>query len=173
MREIEVKILEVDRSEVERTLRKLGATISFDGEMSALFFDFADRRITNAGSVLRLRRENQHTVLTHKWAVTQQLAKVMEETETQVQDFDAMREILLSTGLEIIEATRKFRMQYDLPDGQVVIDDYQDDLAAIPVFIEIESPSLDQLRHIIHQLGYRPEDANSWSTYDLVRYYIS
>ncbi|MEM9984178.1 MAG: CYTH domain-containing protein, partial [Bacteroidota bacterium] len=66
MEEIEVKILEIDRAQVEQRLKALGATLSFDGEMIALFFDFADRRIKSAGSVLRLRKEGDRSVLTHK-----------------------------------------------------------------------------------------------------------
>lgn len=172
MEEIEVKILEIDRTSVERKLREMGGEVSFDGEMSAVFFDFADRRISRSGGVLRLRREGLITLLTHKSPLPSQQAKVMHETQTEVSDFEAMREILLTMGLEVIKSTRKHRIQYDLQGGHVVIDDYKEELASIPIFLEIEAPSLDQLHRLIHRLGYKPEDTNRWNTYDLVRYYL-
>ncbi len=172
MEEIEVKILEIDRPQVEKRLTALGATLSFDGEMAALFFDYADQRISTAGSVLRLRKEGPRSVLTHKRPRPTQGAKVMHELETEVGSFDATREILQATGLEVIKSTRKFRTQYDLPEGHVVIDDYQDDLAAIPVFVEIESPNLTDLQTLVLRLGFSLEDTNTWNTYDLVQHYI-
>ena len=96
----------------------------------------------------------------------------MHELETEVGSFDATREILQATGLEVIKSTRKFRTQYDLPEGHVVIDDYQDDLAAIPVFVEIESPNLTDLQTLVLRLGFSLEDTNTWNTYDLVQHYI-
>jgi hypothetical protein len=45
MEEIEVKILEVNRKELEKKLIKLGAKKTFEGEISATFFDFKDRSI--------------------------------------------------------------------------------------------------------------------------------
>jgi predicted adenylyl cyclase CyaB len=171
MQEIEAKILEVDPNALENCLQSLGAKVSFDDEMRALFFDWPDGRITQAGAVLRLRKEGPTTVLTHKRALSRAEAKVMEETETEVADFAAMQQILEGSGLLVIKETHKFRRQYDLVDSHVVIDDYQGPLAHIPVFAEIEAPSVARLREIVVQLGYAPEQALSWSTYDLVQHY--
>lgn len=173
MQEIEAKILEIDRVALEARLKAMGATISFDGEMHALFFDQADRRITARGGVLRLRREGTQTQLTHKSALSREGAKIMEETETSVADFGHMRHILLAIGFEIVKETHKFRRQYDLDDSHVVIDDYQGHMGHIPVFAEIEAPSLTRLHELVQALGYLPEQALSWSTYDLVQHYGS
>lgn len=171
MQEIEAKILEVDQSTLESRLKALGAHVSFDGEMHAWFFDWPDGRISEAGSVLRLRKEGADTVLTHKRPLPQTGAKVMEETETQVADFEAMRQILAGSGLVVVKETHKFRRQYDLVDSHVVIDDYRGRLAHIPIFAEIEAPSVTRLNEIVAELGYAPDQALSWSTYDLVQHY--
>jgi adenylate cyclase class 2 len=171
MQEIEAKILDIDRAGLEARLVQLGATISFDGDMNALFFDQPGRAISQAGGVLRLRQEGSSTQLTHKRSISRREAKVMEETETSVADFEAMRQILLAVGFEVIKETRKFRRQYDLGGSHVVIDDYQGELAYIPVFAEIEAPSVAALHAMVQQLGYAPEQALSWSTYDLVKHY--
>ena len=55
MKEIEVKILGIDRRKVEQTLTGLGAEKVFDGEIQTFFFDFKDGRIIKAKDVLRLR----------------------------------------------------------------------------------------------------------------------
>lgn len=172
MQEVEVKILEIDRAEVEAKLVALGATVSFDGEMHAVFYDDPEGGITKSGGVLRLRKEGDETKLTFKRHVAKGGAKIMEETETGVDDLIAMQVILANLGYKVTKNTRKFRRQYDLPDGHVVIDDYQDRLGDIPVFLEIEATDEETVFAIAAQLGYAPNDCRNWNTYDLVKHYL-
>lgn len=169
--EIEVKILEIDPPALEQRLQALGAQRSFAGEMFAIFFDWPDRRLTQAGQVLRLRREGEAVQLTFKDGLSQAGTKQMDEHETQVEDPAVIRKILTTLGLESIQETRKFRTQYDLGDAHVVIDAYQDRLAAIPPFLEIEAPTEARLFEVVALLGYQRSDCLSWSTYDLVQHY--
>ena len=169
--EIEVKILEINRSSIVEKLLKLEAKKSFDGEMLALFYDREDDNIHKMGDVLRLRKEGDTTVLTYKKFVSQEGAKIMEEYETRVGDVEQMRTILDLLDFKVKKKTRKFRTQYDLGDTHVVIDDYQDELAAIPVFIEIEAPNMDRLEEVVRLLGYTKEDCLSWNTYQLMKHY--
>ncbi|MDX1906477.1 MAG: class IV adenylate cyclase [Bacteroidia bacterium] len=171
MQEIEVKILEVDPSDIIARLTAAGATLRFDGEMYALFYDDSQGNITARGDVLRLRREGPETVLAYKRHISRDGAKVMEETETQVTSLEALHTILTQTGLQVIKKTRKHRIQYDLGDTHIVLDTYQDELAAIPTFMEIEAPDLTRLREVAALLGYTPEACLSWSTYELVKHY--
>lgn len=172
MHEVEVKILEIDRAAIEARLQSLGATVSFDGEMHAVFYDKADHSIANSGAVLRLRKEGTETRLTFKKHLAKAGTKIMEETETVVADLIAMQVILANLGLKVTKNTRKFRKQYDLPGGHVVIDDYQDALADIPVFLEIEATSEEKVFAIAEQLGYKAADCLNWNTYDLVKHYL-
>ena len=57
MKELEVKILEVNRKKVEEILASCGAKKIFDGDIQTLFFDFKDGTIIKAKDVLRLRKE--------------------------------------------------------------------------------------------------------------------
>lgn len=171
MTEIEVKILEIDRPALEARLHALGAVRSFAGEMSAVFFDWPGRGLTAAGQVLRLRREGPVTQLTFKERISQAGTKQMHEHETQVADPAVIRIIMSALGLERIKETRKFRTQYDLGDTHVVIDDYQDQLAGIPPFLEIEAPTESRLFEVVALLGYAPADCRDWSTYELVQHY--
>ena len=172
MQEIEVKILGINREEIEAKLKDAGASISFDGEMLAMFFDTEDRTITARGDLLRLRKEGAKPVLTYKKFVGKTEAKIMEEFETVVSSVEEMVNIFSMLGLKVTEHTRKYRIQYDLGSSHVVIDDYQDELEAIPPFIEIEAPDMKSLYDTVALLGYQPADCLSWNTYDLVKYYL-
>lgn len=171
LQEIEVKILEIDPDSIVKRLMELGAKKSFDGEMLALFFDKENDDIQKTGDVLRLRKEGDVTVLTYKKFVSQDGAKIMEEYETRVGDVDQMRTILDLLDFKVKKKTRKFRTQYELGDTHIVIDDYQDELAAIPVFIEVEAPNMERLQEVVQLLGYSTKDCLSWNTYHLMKHY--
>ena len=171
MHEIEVKILEIDPGEIEKKILQNGGSKHFEGELHAIFFDFEEGSIGAKGDVLRLRKEGNETVLAYKKHVSKGEAKIMEEYETKISDFSTLRIILKQLGLEGVKQTRKFRTEYLLGQSSLVIDDYQDALSHIPVFLEIESPDLSQLRQIATILGYSEQDCKSWNTYDLIVHY--
>ena len=171
MKEIEVKILEIDRNALVSRLEELGAQKSFDGEMLALFFDTEEGEIYKSGDVLRLRKEGEETVLTYKKFISQGEAKIMEEFETSIGDIVQMRAILDLLNFKVTKKTRKFRTQYELGDAHVVIDNYQDELEAIPEFMEIEAPGMERIAEVLELLGYSVEECKSWHTYDLIKHY--
>src|SRR5208337_370186 len=114
MKEIEVKIIEIDRKKVEETLTRLGAQKIFDGNIETLFFDFKDGRIINAKDVLRLRKEQDKTELTYKKVSATQTAKVAEELSVEVSSLEIMKKILENLGLSEIETMKKHRTSYML-----------------------------------------------------------
>ena len=57
MEEIEVKILEINKKQVEDAITKMDAKKIFDGKMqNGLLFDFKDGSIVEARNVLRIRK---------------------------------------------------------------------------------------------------------------------
>ena len=171
MQEIEVKILEIDREEIEHRLTTAGASMSFNGEMLAIFFDSPDKAIAGKRDLLRLRKEGDKPVLTYKKFVGKGEAKIMEEYETTVSSIENTTQILAMLGYSPTRRTRKFRTQYDLGKTHVVIDDYQDNLSAIPPFIEIEAPDMASLYSAVEILGYQASDCKNWNTFDLMKHY--
>ncbi|RMG31431.1 MAG: class IV adenylate cyclase [Bacteroidetes bacterium] len=171
MQEIEVKILEIDRDEIEKKLLALGAEKYFEGEMRAVYYDAADGHIHQQGDALRLRKEGSKTVLTYKRAISRQGAKIMEECETEVASMENMQQILSLLGFKPLKETRKFRTSYLLEGCSVVIDEYTGALAHIPPFIEVEATELGRMQAVVKRLGYTPEACKSWSTYELVQHY--
>lgn len=171
MEEIEVKILEINQYFIENELQKLGAHKIFFGEIYDIFYDFPNGNIRNQEDVLRLRKEGEETIFGYKKHLAQGEAKVMEEWETLVSDLENMKTILTKLGLEVIQESRKFRTEYLFGDTKVVIDDYQDALDHIPVFMEVEAPTVEEMYKVVKLLGYEAKDCLSWNTYDLAKHY--
>ena len=172
MTEIEVKILDIDRTAVEATLLAAGASLIFDGEMVADFWDDAAGSLTASKSLLRLRSEGDHSVLTFKQPLpTQDGTKVMRETETIVSDAAAMREILRSISFSPKKTTQKRRTTYSLAGVLVLIDVYGGDMSYIPPFVEIEADSAEKVYSTAAALGFSREACLNWNTYDLMQHY--
>ncbi|WNJ16213.1 class IV adenylate cyclase [Pontibacter sp. G13] len=171
MKEIEVKILEIDQEALKNRLSELGARQSFHGELHAVFLDDPQKSLTQQGQLLRVRKEGDSTKLTFKKPISKSGAKIMEELEVGISDIDLAVEIFERLGFQSFKSTRKFRTQFDYLNSHIVIDDYQDDLGPIPPFIEVESPNMEELQQVVSDLGYQQEQCKSWNTYDLVQYY--
>lgn len=171
MQEIEVKILEVNPDSIRKQLTSLGAKHHFSGELHALFFDFPDGQIREKGDVLRLRKEGEEIILAYKKKVSKAGAKIMEEHESAISNFEEIQHILHYLGMQTVKSNRKFREEYVLKNSKIVIDTYKDDMAFIPPFVELESPTEDELFEIASLLGFRREDCKSWDTRDLAQHY--
>ena len=169
--EIEVKILEIDRMVIERRLMGLGAKKVFDGQIHALYFDLPDRRLRTSGLTLRLRREGPKAVLTLKTDMRNAEAKERAERETDVGDFRIMRGILETLGYSAWLEMKKHRTSYELPDGHVEIDRYQDEFGYIPEFVEIEGRDMRSVHAIAAALGFTKDDCKPWDALQLAAHY--
>jgi len=173
MKEIEAKILEVNRAKVEETLVSLGAKKIFDGDIQTFFFDFKDGSIIKAKDVLRLRKEQTQTELTYKKVHVTQTAKVAEEYSVEISDFEVMKKILENLGLFVTESMEKHRVSYKLDQVRVDIDCYYGGYAYIPEFLEIEAENAELIHKYAALLGFKAEDCLPWSTVELINHYSS
>ena len=172
MKEIEVKIIEIDRKKVEDNLAILGAAKTFDGIVETWFFDFQDGTIMRARNLLRLRRICDKVDLAFKKFVESPSAKVRNEYEVSISDFETMRLILESMGLTPTWRMEKHRTSYVLSAGvHVDIDKYSGDFSHIPELMEIEGRDISTIHEHAKFLGFGPDDCKSWDTFDLVGYY--
>ncbi|HMK95593.1 MAG TPA: CYTH domain-containing protein [Candidatus Limnocylindrales bacterium] len=173
MQETEVKILEVDRKKVERTLTGLGAKKVFEGDIQTLLFDFKDGRIVKARDVLRLRKEQDKSEITYKKVHETQTVKRAQEYTVEVSNMEMMRKILENLGLTITESMQKHRVSYVLDHARFDIDCYFGSYGFIPEFMEIEAENLGLIHKYAELLGFKAEDCLPWSTYELVQHYSS
>ena len=172
MKEVEVKIIEIDREKVEAGLRSLGATRTFDGDQVTVFFDFPGNSIAAAKNLLRLRKTGDKTLLTFKKFVESGPAKVRDEYEVVVSDFDSMRLILESLGLSPTKRMEKHRTSYTLKSGvEVDIDKYAGEYSHIPELLEIEGKDVETVHLHAKLLGFQPVECKSWTTFDLIDHY--
>jgi adenylate cyclase, class 2 len=173
MKEIEVKILEVNRAKVEDNLFGLGAKKIFDGDIQTFFFDFKDGSIVSAKNVLRLRKEQNKIELTYKKVHITKNAKVAEEYSVGVSDFEIMKKILENLGLFVTESMEKHRVSYELDKAHFDIDCYQGDYAYIPEFLEIEAENTESIHKYAALLGFKAKDCLPWSTVQLISHYFA
>lgn len=167
MREIEVKILEIDKSAIEKKLRAFGAKKVFDGTIDCRYYDLPSRSLQKRGIVLRLRRKGMCGELTVKTDLKRTKgAKTAQELETPV-SFELTRQILHSLGYRELIRTRKHRIDYALGAVHFEIDK----LPGIPWFLEIEAPSQKALKAMVKALGFLPADAKPWWWADVVEHY--
>lgn len=172
MREIEVKILEVNGKEIEKKLLELGAKKTFDGEIDAAFFDTPDFRLKNEKSILRLRTYGSKTFLTYKKAVPNENVKVRDEYEIEVSDFETTKNILKGIGLaprDVKGATKKHRVSYQLEKTHFELDKYDDE--KIPLLLEIEAQDEETVYKYAAKLGFEKKDCNAWTAGEVIKHY--
>ena len=167
MKEIEVKILNINVAQVTQRIGELGAIKVFEGEVTSQYFDFPDRRITLADKVLRLRRKGEITELTLKRKESHKEAKIMREYEVVVSDFEATRKIMGLMGLQAYKIADKHRASYHL--GSIHFE--LDTLPGIPTFLEIEAQTLERLREYVAKLGFSMKDTVPWSWCEVLKFY--
>ena len=171
MKEVEVKILEIDRKEIEERLTSLGAKKILDSDIQTIFFDFHNGKIMKAKDVLRLRREDNKVELTYKKVHIAQAAKEADEYSVEVSRIEEMRKILENLGLHETENMLKHRVSYRLENVRFDMDHYLEAYNFIPEFMEIEAENIELVDHYAELLGFKPKDCLPWSTYDVVQHY--
>lgn len=171
MKEVEVKILEVNRRNIEATLMGLSAKKVFDGDIQTMFLDFEDGRIIREKNLLRLRKEEDKAELTFKKIHVTETAKVADEYSVEVSSLEITQRILENVGLLVTESMQKHRVSYILDDARFDFDRYLGGYAYIPEFMEIEAENEELVHIYAGLLGFKEKDCLPWSTNDLIRYY--
>jgi len=167
LKEIEIKILEINVEEVEKKLKKMGAEKVFEGKVISIYFDFSDKSLEKKGKILRLRQKEDKVILTYKELISQDEAKIMDEYELEVDDFSSMKRIFEGIGFSPLYEFKKKRITYELNQIHFEIDEYPD----VPAFLEIEAPNLDAIYEMVSELGFSEEKVNSYSIRDVLKYY--
>ncbi|MFA5927352.1 MAG: CYTH domain-containing protein [Patescibacteria group bacterium] len=171
MEEIEVKFLNIDRSKIERKLKKIGAKKIFDRTYRSKAFDFPDLRLTNNSSWARIRDEGEKITMAFKKRLGAKAAdgskndEGMEEHEVAIDSFKSAESILLNLGLIEYFFEEKRRIRYLLDDAEVDIDI----CPALEPYLEIEASSWDKIDRVIALLELNPEDKKIFSATQIYR----
>ena len=173
LKEIEIKILNINKRELVKKLQKLGAKKSFEGKIKGEFFDYPDYKLENNKELLRLRTAGEKVVLTFKKKENDKgKAKCCEEKEIEVENYDKTKEILLSIGLIVRKGTMtKHRVSYSLGKTHFEIETPIEEYSFIPPFMEIESDNEKNIYKYAKLLGYKEKDCLNWTGEDVINYY--
>lgn len=169
MHEIEVKILDVNRKTLETGLAKLGAKKVFDGDLEWVAFRLPAKDQAPSQSMLRLRKRGKKAELTFKKLLSTKRAKISEEIEVQVANYEKMKQILLAIGLEPKPGfpLKKHRTSYELKGAHFEVDT----LPGIPTYLEIEAPSVAVALEYATKLGFSKHEIKSWGTREVFAHY--
>ncbi|MCF7866063.1 class IV adenylate cyclase [Candidatus Woesearchaeota archaeon] len=172
MEENEIKILEINRPEIEKKLIKLGATKIFEGILESEAFDKNGKLLKNK-KYLRLRKEGNLTKLTYKEPSTNKSKKIKskDEYEITVSEYDTTKKILQSLGFLPWISLKKTRISYKLNNIRFEFDKYHDSWEFIPEFMEIEGPSEEIIFEYANILGFSKDECKTWGGKKVADYY--
>ncbi len=149
--EVEVKFLVADLDAVRRRLAAAGATAGAPRVHERnVRFDTADEALLARESLLRLRQDTR-VRLTYKGLSAQDAAseaKVREEIELTVEEFDRMALILARLGFGAVQTYEKYRETFHWGDVEVVLDEMP-----FGNFVELEGATDADLKAAAAALG--------------------
>lgn len=167
MKEIEVKILEIDKGKVLKKINELGAKKVFEGELVAVFYDFADSRLTKEGKRLRVRQKASRVEMTLKSNITKKIVKLADEYKIELDSLEELNHILSEIGLKEILRFKKHRSSWHLNQIAFEIDTFP----GLPPLLEIEAPDLQTIQKYVKIFGYEMKDTKPWSAVEVCQHY--
>ena len=151
--EYEVRILEINKEEIQGKLNELNAVLVEDVLQKRYVYDF---KPAIPQKWIRLRTNGNKTTLTIKNIESTKIDGT-KETEIEVSDFDTTNEILRELGYEPRGIQENKRIKYNLNGVEVDIDTWP----KIPTYLEIEGSSETEVYNTLEQLGIPKEKATS------------
>ena len=168
MREVEVKILEIDNDLIEKKILSLGGKFIEKVLIIDDFFDFHDRSLSERGAFLRIRSIGGRGEITYKGREKNiEGCKTRNEIQTEASDSRQLTAIIEKLGLEKGMHAEKARTSYNLGGVRIEIDEYPE----IPPFLEIEGANEDSVRRAVEKLGFKMGDTTTKDWAEVLRVY--
>jgi len=155
MKEIEVKIKNINKEEIVRKIEELGAKKIFTGRVIDYRFDTPDRDLSRQGKALRIRQKGRYIYLNLK-GKKKSIDNITgrDEIGVKISNFKIMHKILNELGFIKIFELNKYRTEYRTDEITFDIDEY---LGLDPI-LEIEANSFAKVEEYIKVLGVEEED---------------
>jgi len=167
MKEIEIKVLEIDKQKMIEKLIGLGAKKVAEDKQLSIFYDFPDKRLKKEKGMLRLREFNGKTFITLKKHISEEGAKESEEFETDISDIKEMENIIVGLGLKKFDCVNGKRTRYKIDKTNFEFDGYD----GIPCYMEIEAPCRKIIDEWVEKLGIDNSKIRAWHGRDLFTHY--
>jgi adenylate cyclase, class 2 len=153
--EIEAKFAVRDLAPIQARLLEMGAVCITPRQVEFnLRYDAPDGHLSATGQVLRLRRYDDIRITYKGPGLRNEGVLERAEIETTLGDFDSARLILESLGYMPIFIYEKCRAIWQLDENQIMLDEMP-----FGDFVEIESPTAEDVRALARQLGLDPHTA--------------
>lgn len=173
MNEIEVKVLNIDKSEVIKKLETLGAKQIKKEFQANYMFDFENGFFDDKGGYVRIRKaidcltKKEKIILTSKELVSKDKFKISKEIEFKADDFDSAKSFFESLGLKQFRLDEKFRESFQFDEGLVEIDTW----AGVPTYLEVEADTEENVELILNKIGYSLERSTSMVLKEIMQKY--
>ena len=161
MKEIEVKILEIDEEKTREKLDSFADKISDRVLLTTVTFSNPYNNVT-----VRARIIGDEILFAVKVPVPDKAFKVRNEYETKVNDFEILKKQLEALGFQPAMLQEKKRTTYIYKGSEIVIDKYP----KMPPYMEIEGEKRE-IEEIVGMLGHKMEDTTNTSVYSLFERY--
>ena len=153
--EIEAKFLDIDGKELRNKLKIVGAELAHSERlMKRKVFDFADNRLRKIGGWVRVRDEGDKITLSYK-QLNDRTLHGTKEINVVVDDFEQTCQFLSVLGLGQKSYQETKREKWTMGNSEITIDTWP----WIPTFLEIESPTEEEVKSIAKKLGFDWKDA--------------
>ncbi|AFS77754.1 adenylate cyclase [Gottschalkia acidurici 9a] len=163
-KELEVKVLNIDKKELEEKLLKLGATLIKKEHQINTVLDTKEGNIENSGKgYLRIRESKDlannkvEYILTFKKNINNNGIRENKEIETKFTDKKAMIEILENLDVYIKNEGSKERISYEYEAIRFDIDTWDKDTYPYP-YLEIEVTKKEDIDKAIRLLNVDEKD---------------
>lgn len=173
MNEMETRIIDINVENIRNKMIELNLKIVKKENQINDLYDFQDGRLLNHKGYARIRTvenfiDNKvHYYMTVKKLISQEVYKVMEEAETEIQDGSEGKKIFEALGLVNISSIKKYRESYKYKNSLIEIDINDKTFCPFP-YIEIETSKEDELKEIVKFLGYEMKDTTSKTIYEIL-----
>jgi len=176
MSEIEVKLLDINLSEIRKKLKDTNAILVKKEFQTNYMFDYSDKKLFNKGGYIRIRHcenfiqkeENpKKALVTLKELVSKDKFKISKETEFNVDNFEETKSFFKALGLNLFRTDEKFRESYKLDNGLIEIDTW----AGLPTYLEVEAKTEDDVNTLLKQIGFTLEDTTTMTLKELLVHY--
>ncbi|MGD0648088.1 MAG: class IV adenylate cyclase [Acidobacteriaceae bacterium] len=154
--EIELKFSVADVGALRSTAEALGFKLVTERTFeSNVLYDSPDRQLRMRRQILRLRHYGNRCTVTHKRQADggdgDLRYKTRIETESAVEDCDALAEIFVQLGYGPVFRYEKFRTEWEMDAGHLVLDE-----TPIGVWAELEGPPA-WIDTMLEKLSIAPE----------------
>lgn len=151
--EYEVRILNVDKKNIQEKLESLGAEFKWERLQKRYVYDFHP---VETHKWIRLRTNGVEATLTIKNVKAKEIDGT-EELEIVVDDFEKTNLILKELGYVPKAMQENKRCRYYLNDVEIDIDSWP----MIPDYIEIEGKTQEEVMKIVELLGFTEENVTA------------